>query len=90
MSTMKSRCCRRRSNQVSRNFTTQWNSVENNYGRIYNVTCPSMESEPNSETVQVVSIEHQQTDSALVAWFKFILGIFGIIAFVLSLASITK
>ena len=84
MSTMKSRCCRRRSNQVSRNFTTQWNSVENNYGRIYNVTCPGIESEPNSETVQVVSIEHQQTDSALVAWFKFILGIFWIIAFVLS------
>ena len=49
-----------------------------------------MESEPNSETVQVVSIEHQQTDSALIAWFKFILGIFGIVAFILGLAAITK
>lgn len=85
-----SKSFRRRSNQVSRNFTTQWNSVGNNYGRIYNVTCPSMESEPNSETVQVVSIEHQQTDSALISWFKFILGIFGIVAFILGLAAITK
>ena len=85
-----SKSCRRRSNQVSRNFTTQWNSVENNYGRIYNVTCPSMESEPNPETIQVVSIEHQQTDSALVSWLKFILGIFGIVAFILGLAAITK
>ena len=90
MSTMISRCCRHRSNQRSRNFTTQWNSVENNFGRIYNVTCPGIESEPNPETVQVVSIDQSKTDSALVAWFKFILVIFGIVALILGLAKVSK
>ena len=85
-----SKSCRRRSNQRSRNFTTQWNSVGNNYGRIYNFTCPGMESEPNPETIQVVSIDQSQTDSALVAWFKFILVILGIVALILGLAAITK
>lgn len=65
-----SKSCRRRSNQVSRNFATQWNSVENNYGRIYNFTNPGMDCEPDCEINQVVSVEQSQTDSASLSWWE--------------------
>lgn len=85
-----SKSCRRRSNQRSRNFATQWNSVENNYGRIYNITSPCMECEPDCEINQVVSVEQLQTDSASLSWWEVVILSIGTAAAVVGLAALTK